>query len=328
MNQLVRFGILALPLIGCTPNSSGDDSPIEASTHLSSSEGTILGASEEHWAELVGQQVQLTGKARSHKVGAYLAGTDFGIYVSLKDTHWPASFHPGELVKVSGTVAQHSDLPVFHHDPEAGLADLRSGVPVPPGTDLEQASKRYILVSAQWELASSAMQEEPDPPEGSAKIPRGPGSPEGVACDLAYAFIEADADKFLASCLKPWGPESEAKTSYQAFLDDMVRQFAKVAASDALPPGGPKRILRVYKARKLSLNGPASFGSVFFDLADVQFVDVITERHDGEEFRMRGLVLQAKDGQWCVMPMPAAYPLLSMGLNAESESTELLFETE
>jgi hypothetical protein len=51
----------------------------------------------------------------------------------------------GAWVRVRGTVVQRSDLPVFVQDPNA---PIMQGMPVPEGTDLEQARKRWVIEHA------------------------------------------------------------------------------------------------------------------------------------------------------------------------------------
>jgi len=163
--------------------------------------------------------------------------------------------------------------------------------------------------------------------ERPAAFPTGEDTPEGAACDLARAFINADADQFLKVCERPLG-QGDSAVEYQEFLDQLVSGMKAEREKSEPSPHGPKRLLRVFKARALSLNGPASYGYAVMNLADVKFVDVLTEKHNGETFEVRTLVLQNQDGTWHVLPLPDAYPLLSMGLNDESDSTDVLFEVD
>ncbi|MBL4591152.1 MAG: hypothetical protein JKY96_04255, partial [Phycisphaerales bacterium] len=84
--------------------------------------------------------------------------------------------------------------------------------------------------------------------------------------------------------------------------------------------GGPKEITNVFKARNLTANGPASYGFASMGLLDVQFVDVVVVMWDGTKFTNRTLVLQASDKNWYAMPRPDLFPLLSIGLNSETDS--------
>lgn len=122
-------------------------------------------------------------------------------------------------------------------------------------------------------------------------FPAGHDTPEGAACDLARAFIERDAETIRAEAVR-----AEAS------------------------PGGPKAIGKVFAARRLSRNGPASYGYAAFGFQDVMFVDVGAFLHDGNRALNRTLVIRDKDGKWYVHPLPDASPLLSAGLNDEAAS--------
>ncbi len=108
------------------------------------------------WKEQLGQQVTVTGEAHNAKMGARLEGEGFHIWVDLPNDAWPDGLYhgndEGELVEVTGTVRQRSDVPVFI--PKEG-EPIRQGVTVPPGTDLEEAGKRYILEDVTWTRAKS-----------------------------------------------------------------------------------------------------------------------------------------------------------------------------
>jgi hypothetical protein len=158
-------------------------------------------------------------------------------------------------------------------------------------------------------------------------FPTGLDTPEGAACDLARAFIECDVDWFLEVCVLPLG-SGQTGEEYQDFLDQVAGGFEGEREQSTPSPYGPKRLIRTYKARALSLSGPASYGDVVMNLNDIKFVDVITELHSGETFKARTLVLQDRNGAWRVLPCPDVYPLLSAGLNDEANSTEVLFEVE
>ncbi len=158
----------------------------------------------------------------------------------------------------------------------------------------------------------------------AAALPSGPSSPEGVACDLALAFIKNDYALFKSTCIKPLGKGSGA-TQYREFLDHMHQQFAHVATLESIPQQAPAKINKVFKARLLSLSGPSSYAYSFFNFHALRFVDVLTENGLGEQFNCRTLVLMDSSNNWHVLPYPPAYPLLSDGLNEESASTDLIY---
>ncbi len=151
-------------------------------------------------------------------------------------------------------------------------------------------------------------------------FPAGHETPEGVACDLARAFIERDAMLFKNTCIKLYaggdGPEDYAK-----FLQDTVENIKQEAAKAEPSPGGPKSIGKVFAARHLTKNGPASYGYATFGFQDIMFVDVGAFLHNGKRSLNRTLVIKDRDGKWYAHPLPGAGSgLLGDGLNDEDAS--------
>ena len=104
--------------------------------------------------ELLGKKVEIVGTAVNTKLGAILITKDGSIWINGKE-NWPKGYYHGgdngKKLKVIGTVIEKYDLPVFIEKE----GDLRkSGIPVPEGTDLKEASRRYLLKNAQWEILS------------------------------------------------------------------------------------------------------------------------------------------------------------------------------
>ena len=152
-------------------------------------------------------------------------------------------------------------------------------------------------------------------------FPSGHSSPEGAACDLARAFIDCNSELFLETCIPKFGGGENA-TKYEMFLDKTsVSIEAESKKQNATAKSGPAKITRLYAARHLTKNGPASYGYATHNFHDVMFVDVVVELHSGESFPNRTLVLKTADGKWYVHPSPITHSLLSDGLNDESEST-------
>lgn len=148
-------------------------------------------------------------------------------------------------------------------------------------------------------------------------FPTGRSSAEGVACDLARAFIECDISKFKSACY-----ESSDNKDYVGFQQEIAAQMEQMKAlPEEQRPNGPTKITQVYRSRCLSRNGPASAGYAMYGLHDVRFVDVIAAERAGNTFLCRTLVFKLADGTWRVMPRPDLYPLLSEGLDAEPDST-------
>ncbi len=105
-----------------------------------------------NWSSYLGTRVTLEGKALNAKSGALLMGDGGEIWIDGLDA-WPPGFYlggqEGRRVRVTGTVISRHDLPAFIDD-DPSLP--RTGIPVPPGGDLERASQRYLLQGATWEI--------------------------------------------------------------------------------------------------------------------------------------------------------------------------------
>jgi hypothetical protein len=97
-------------------------------------------------AEQLGKEITLVGVAHNLKVGARLSGENFTIFIDGIYA-WPEEMY-GKKVSVTGTLIERHDLPVFVQEP--GRKNLRSGIPVPKGTDLHAAAHRYLLKDAKW----------------------------------------------------------------------------------------------------------------------------------------------------------------------------------
>jgi hypothetical protein len=105
-----------------------------------------------NWDELLGQRVTVEGEAQNWKLGAQVRGKRAGIWVDGLDG-WPEEYWRGEgtsrRVRVTGTVVQRHDLPVFR---KSDFPDGRTpgGIPVGDDVDLHEAAKRYLLEAAVW----------------------------------------------------------------------------------------------------------------------------------------------------------------------------------
>jgi hypothetical protein len=95
----------------------------------------------------VGQRVRLVGVAEPWKLGAALRGADIFVWIDgLPD--WPSGY-VDHRVQVVGILEVRNDLPVFVQRPD----DLpKQGMPVPEGTDIDAASRRYVVRDATWSL--------------------------------------------------------------------------------------------------------------------------------------------------------------------------------
>jgi hypothetical protein len=152
-------------------------------------------------------------------------------------------------------------------------------------------------------------------------FPASQDTPEGAASDLARSFIKRDVALFTNTCIRPFGG-GQARTNYQEFLDSTIQGMKEEAAKKEPAPSGPKAIAKVFAARHLSKNGPASYGYAMFGFEDVMFVDVGAVLQNGKRFLNRTLVIKRKDGKWYVHPSPDTDSLLSAGLNDETDSKQ------
>ena len=102
------------------------------------------------WTAHLGKVVTVEGKAVNMKVGAALFGDGEAIFVDGID-FWPDGYYLGEergkRLRVTGTVIDRHDLPVFI--PKEGELP-KAGIPVPEGTDLHKASRRFLIQNAKW----------------------------------------------------------------------------------------------------------------------------------------------------------------------------------
>ncbi len=152
-------------------------------------------------------------------------------------------------------------------------------------------------------------------------LPNGHATPEGAACDLARAFIQHNVPLFKNTCIPPFGGGTGRK-QYVAFLQETAKSMTADAKQPTPSPNGPKSIGIVFAARHLSLPGPTSYGYAVKGFKAVEFVDVGAYLQSGKRAMNRTLVIQTADGKWYVYPLPSANPLLSAGLNTESNSTQ------
>jgi len=170
-------------------------------------------------------------------------------------------------------------------------------------------------------MASADQTVKPKLKVASDGFPIGHDTPEGAACDLARAFIKHDVGLFVSRCIQPSGV-GKSRDDYAAFLKSTAESIKQEAAKAEPSPGGPKAIGKVFAARHLTMDGPASMGYAVFGYLDVMFVDVGVFLQNGDHALNRTLVIKGSDGKWYADPNPAADPLLSMGLNKESPSQQ------
>lgn len=155
---------------------------------------------------------------------------------------------------------------------------------------------------------------------GTDGFPGGHKTPEGVAADLARAFITNDQKLFRSTCMPPF-QGGEARKEYTKFINDTAKTIAQQKKAATPSPYGPKAINEVYAARHLSMDGPASYGYSVFGFRDVEFVDVSVTLRNGQTSMNRTFVIEDAKGNWFVDPIATGSPNLSAGLNQETPST-------
>ncbi len=186
----------------------------------------------------------------------------------------------------------------------------------------------WVLVPLLLALPCRAADPTPTPsPKPKLKVaadgfPAGHATPEGVACDLARAFIMADAALFARTCVPAYG-DQPLQDSYKGFLHDVIESILIRHSLKQDPSSyNPKAIAKVFAARHLSREGLVARAHEAFGFEDVAFVDVDALLNDGEHAVNRTLVVKAKDGQWYAQPSPEISPALGDGLDDETPSTQ------
>jgi hypothetical protein len=150
-------------------------------------------------------------------------------------------------------------------------------------------------------------------------FPSGHDTPEGVACDLARAWIKRDVSLFTNTCIQPFG-SLEARTDYQAFLSRNVKGMMQQTTNKEASALGPKAIGRIFPARHFGKGDPSSYGYVADKIEDVMFVDVESVLRNGKRYLHRTLVIKRSDLKWYVHPAPETDSRLSAVLKDEAAS--------
>jgi hypothetical protein len=155
---------------------------------------------------------------------------------------------------------------------------------------------------------------------GTDGFPTGQSTPEGAATDLARAFMSGDADWVRRVCVRRYGT-GQSLAEYTKYLEGVSAHLSRARLTQTTDDA--QKILKVFAARRLSKNGPASYGYAMFEFQDLMFVDVKVLLRSGATHLKRTLVIKDRDGKWYAHPMPDVSPLLSDGLYDESASVKL-----
>ncbi|KFF01685.1 hypothetical protein [Chryseobacterium luteum] len=106
--------------------------------------------------EFIGKSITVTGKTVNMKLGAVLISENGeSIWMDGLDS-WPDGYYVKDddlntkTVKVTGTIIEESDLPVFI--PNENDSIIQQGIPKPKGSDLQQASHRYLLKDYKYSI--------------------------------------------------------------------------------------------------------------------------------------------------------------------------------
>jgi len=110
-----------------------------------------------NWAAHVGERVRVVGQAsyeRTPEWGAAVKAGDGRLWVEGVE-RWPFDFPVGHVLLLTGVLSQAHDVPVFRYVKGQPFGD---GLPVPEPFDLKDASRRFVLREATWELIAKGSQ--------------------------------------------------------------------------------------------------------------------------------------------------------------------------
>jgi len=108
----------------------------------------------ENLNKYVGKIVTFKGKTVNAKLGALLI-IENGQQIWMNDfLSWPSEYYSGNdtsrTIKVEGTLIKKNDLPVFITKENDTI--IQYGIPVPEGTNLRKAKRRYLLKNIRCEI--------------------------------------------------------------------------------------------------------------------------------------------------------------------------------
>ncbi len=156
----------------------------------------------------------------------------------------------------------------------------------------------------------------------AAERPSGHETPEGIACDAVQAYADCDSEAWLNTLVRPiYGKENNE--AYEEFKAHMVRVTDGNNENEGFVA---PTIVKVFKARNFSMNGPSSLAYAMHQFKGNMFVDVVLDLGDGREQVLRYHVLFDEDDKWYFEPRPDLAPIFAMGLNDELPSEEILWE--
>lgn len=147
--------IIALALVSCR---QAEDPPQAPAPPQAQDQGNDRGSQvqkttpssepEYDWSPHRGKCVIVEGYASGAKIGPRLQSGTFSIGIEMKEPPGEQAWWKipgGSRVRVQGIVVQRADLPVFVE--KKGEPPMQ-GIPVPEGTDLDKARRRYLIEQA------------------------------------------------------------------------------------------------------------------------------------------------------------------------------------
>jgi hypothetical protein len=156
----------------------------------------------------------------------------------------------------------------------------------------------------------------------AADRPSGHETPEGIACDAVQAYADCDSKAWLKTLIRPIFGE-EGNKQYEEFKTQMVKLTDENKGKEGFVV---PRIVKVFKARNFSKNGPGSMAYALHEITGNKFVDIVVDVGGGRLQNIRYHVMFDKDKKWYFEPRPDLASLLAMGLNDEEPSDEILWE--
>jgi hypothetical protein len=144
MRRLLVLLVGLASACGGSPRDVADTPPAVESPTQSQSTTEVTPMKDIDFASWNNRCVIAEGYAVGMKIGEALdlGGPSIGVIFD-GDGGWQVPL--GAWVQVRGTIVERSDLPVFVQDPNE---PIMQGMPVPEGTDLEQARKRWVIEHA------------------------------------------------------------------------------------------------------------------------------------------------------------------------------------
>ena len=142
MKRIAQFVMIAAISSACRPKVDPQNNPSSEATRQASRDDT-----PSPWESKLGQVITVEGTAVNAKLGALVDTGSETLWIDGMHS-WPEAAWD-KRVKVTGRLIERSDLPVFV---QKEGEPMMQGMPVPAGTDIEKASRRFLLSEVQWAI--------------------------------------------------------------------------------------------------------------------------------------------------------------------------------